>query len=118
MITILEEHTLAGQAQQCRRLALVLTLTEQMIVLADEGEWGQVVDLELKRREDLAACFSDSRPAADTELVAEAMAALLHLNEELMAKLKVARSQVMEQGREYARQRDAVGSYRDVATAR
>ena len=37
---------------------------------------------ELERREDLAACFSDPVPAADVELVAQAMAALLHLNEE------------------------------------
>jgi len=113
-----EEQSMAGQAQQCRRLAQVLTLTKQMLTLAEEGEWEQVAEYELARREDLATCFTDTRPAADAELIAEAMAALLHLNEELMAKLKIARSQVMEQGREHTRQRRAVGSYRDVATAR
>ena len=113
-----QEKSMLGQVQQCRRLAQVLTLTKKMLVLAEEGEWEQVANFELERRDDLAACFSDTRPAADAELIAEAMAALLHLNEELMAKLKVARAQVLEQGREYNRQRNAVGSYQEVATAR
>jgi len=42
------------------------------------------------------------------------MAALLHLNEELMSKLKIARTAVMEQGREFSRQRSAASSYREV----
>lgn len=117
-ITVSQEQSMVGQAEQCRRLAQVLTLTRQMLALAEEGEWEQVAERELDRREDLATCFSDTRPAADAELIAEAMATLLHLNEELMAKLKIARADVMAQGREYNRQRSAAGSYREIADAR
>jgi len=113
-VAVLEDQSMSDQAQQCWRLAQLLTLTRQMLVHADQGQWEQVADRELERREDLAACFSDSVPAANTELIAEAMAVLLHLNEELMAKLKIARDEVMAQGLEYTRNRNAVGSYQAV----
>lgn len=105
------------QVAQCQRLAHVLTLTKQMLVHADNGEWEKVAQQELGRRDDLAACFADMAPVADAELFAEAMAALLHLNEELMSKLKVARTAVMEQGREYKRNRNAMDSYQAVDAA-
>ena len=109
--------TTLDQVAQCQRLASVLTLTKQMLVHADNGEWEQVAEQELGRRDDLAACFSDMSPSADAELIAEAMAALLHLNEELMSKLKVARLAVIEQGREYKRNRNAMTSYQAVDAA-
>ena len=109
---------MSDQAQQCRRLAHVLTLTKKMLSHADEGEWEQVTQLELERRDDLSACFSDARTVADSVLIAEAIAALLHLNEELMAKLKVARNVVMEQGVEYSKNRSAVGSYQKIDVVR
>lgn len=109
---------LSDQAQQCRRLAHVLTLTKKMLSHADKGEWEQVTELELERRDDLSACFSDAMAAADSVLIAEAIAALLHLNEELMAKLKTARDVVMEQGIEYSRNRSAVGNYQKIEVVR
>ena len=102
------------QADQCRRLAHVLTLTKQMLIHAENGEWQQVTELEVERRDDLAICFANISQAEDSVLVAEAVAALLHLNEELMAKLKMARNSVMEQGRDLARKRSAVVSYQSV----
>lgn len=113
----LNNQSTSEQLEHCQRLAQVLTLTKNMLAHADKGEWEQVAERELERREDLAACFSDSAPAADAELFAEAMAALLHLNEELMAKLKVARDVVMMQGREHTRNLNAVGSYQEVDAA-
>jgi len=108
----------AGQLDHCKRLAHVLSLTKNMLALAEDGQWDQVAEKELERRADLAACFSDSTAAAsNAEVFAEAMAALLHLNEELMAKLKVARDMVMEEGRQHTRNRNALGSYRDIDTA-
>jgi len=108
---IQQEQYVMDQAEQCRRLAHVLTLTKQMLAHANNDEWQQVTELEIERRDDLAACFANVSQAADSILVAEAVAALLHLNEELMAKLKVARSTVMEQGRNLARQQNAANSY-------
>jgi hypothetical protein len=112
------EKYMAGQTQQCKRLANVLTITKQMLAFAEQDNWDQVTECELERREDLGRCFSDTQPAADAELIAEAMAALLHLNEELMALLKVARTKVMEQGQAFSRQRSAASSYREMDAAR
>ena len=100
-------------AENCRRLARVLTLTKQMLVHGEEGEWEQVTALELERRDDMATCFSDAALVGDNELIAEAFATLLHINEELMAKVKIAREEVMVQGRELNRVRGAVNCYRD-----
>ena len=112
VVAMLKDKSESVQAQQCRRLAHVLSLTKQMLAHADKGEWEQVTDTELERRDDLIACFSGTMLTQDTELVAEAMATLLHLNEELMAKLKVARAAVMSQGQEINNSRNAINSYR------
>ena len=109
---------LSDQARQCRRLAHVLTLTKEMLAHADKGEWENVTELELERRDDLSTCFAESTSIADSVLIAEAIAALLHLNEELMAKLKTARDVVMEQGIEYSRNLSAVGNYQAVEIER
>lgn len=118
MLAVAQEQGLSDQAMQCRRLAHVLTLTKQMLVHADKGEWEHVTELEVERRDDLTTCFAESASIADSVLIAEAIAALLHLNEELMSKLKTARDVVMEQGIEYSRNRSAVGSYQAVKIVR
>ncbi|MFT4518772.1 MAG: hypothetical protein ACI9JM_001157 [Halioglobus sp.] len=114
VVALVQSESISDQVQLCRRLAHVLNLTKQMLAHAEKGEWEQVTEIELARREDLLACFSGSMPAQDKELVAEAMATLLHLNEELMAKLKIDRDAVMAQGQEMAKNRGAVQSYREV----
>ena len=99
---------------QCRRLARVLTMTQEMVELADDGEWDAVAERESARREDLKTCFSDPVSPGDAELVAEALAAVLHLNEELMSRLSSARDNVLQQGIAQARTRSAIDSYHDV----
>ena len=106
------------QVSHCRRLARVLTMTKDMLVLADQNQWERVAELETERRDDLAACFSNTVSVADSVLVAEAVAALLHLNEELMTRLKTARQEVMEQGIEFSRNRSAVENYQAVDIAK
>lgn len=99
------------QAGHCRDLANALTLTQRMLELARANEWAQVSELETQRREHLSGCFNFSGVNADSALIAEAIAALLHLNEELMSLLKAARSEVMDQGRQFALKRKAADSY-------
>lgn len=113
-----QTQSLSEQAQHCRRLAEVLAMTKQMLVHAEKNEWERVTELEIQRRDDLAACFANTVSVADSVLIAEAIAALLHLNEELMAKLKAARDIVMEQGIEYSRNRSAIGNYQAVEVGR
>jgi hypothetical protein len=114
VVAMVHKNSITDQVEQCRRLAHVLGLTKQMLAHADQGEWEQVTQIELERRDDLVACFSGIMSGQDKELVAEAVATLLHLNEELMAKLKVARDVVMAQGQEITKGRNAAHSYRVV----
>ena len=103
-----------SSAGQCRRLADVLTATRSMLEHASAGEWDQVAELERARREDLEACFSEAVAPEHNELVSEALAVMLHLNEELMELLGSARDAVLEQGVQQARTRSAVGSYKTI----
>ncbi|MAT95193.1 MAG: flagellar protein FliT [Halioglobus sp.] len=112
--TQVQARALPEQVHQCRRLARVLEMTRQMLAHADKDEWEQVTAIERERRDDLVQCFSEPIPLGDSELVAEALATLLHLNEELMSRLKEARSSVMEKSLEFSRQRQAVSSYQSV----
>lgn len=99
---------------RCRRLAEVLTITQEMLDHARDGDWDSVTRLEHQRRADLAECFGADPVSENAELVAEALAALLHLNEELMALLRKARDAVLIQGAEQARARSAIGLYQGV----
>tara|TARA_R110001592_G_scaffold363398_2_gene688004 strand:+ start:72125 stop:72484 length:360 start_codon:yes stop_codon:yes gene_type:complete len=117
----LAAHTqapIASQLLQCQRLARVLTVTQTMLQHAEQGEWEAVAELERGRREDLSACFEESPSLADSALIGEALAALLTLNEELMAKLKEAKAIVMESGMQLSRSRNAAVSYEETSASR
>ncbi|PLW68289.1 flagellar protein FliT [Pseudohalioglobus lutimaris] len=117
MNAALTELQMHDQVASCRRLATVLEMTRRMVACADAGDWESVAEIERERRDDLKLCFSQSIPLAESDVVAEALAVLLHLNEELMARLKVARETVMRQGREFSRKRSALSSYQGVELA-
>jgi len=108
------ERSLAMAPGQCRRLADVLTQTRSMVEHAEAGDWDRVAELERARRDELQQCFA--RPVAPEhgEIVAEALAVMLHLNEELMGLLATARDTVLEQGVDQSRKRSAIGSYQAV----
>ena len=84
----MKTQTPALTLAQTRVLATVIKTTKNMLQLADQGEWGTVAELELLRREDLQFCFDMPADEDKAELVAEALAVLLHLNEELMDAAK------------------------------
>lgn len=117
-MTVAELHAVTGDhAGQCRRLADVLTQTRQMLDLAGAGDWDQVTAMEQHRREELRRCFEEATAPEHGELVAEALAVILHLNEELMVKLRAAREAVLQQGIAQARTRSAIGQYQNVKQA-
>lgn len=76
---------------QAKLLARALELTQEMLLRAQQGDWQKVADLEIARRRELEQCFSIAITEAKGELVAEALAVLLHLNEELLSLLMSAR---------------------------
>jgi hypothetical protein len=99
---------------QYERLAQVLSVTRDMLEHARQGAWDEVAQLEQTRRSDLQHCFAHPVDAEHGELVAEALAVLLHLNEELMSLLGDAREAVLQQGARQARRRSALGEYHAV----
>jgi hypothetical protein len=82
--------------EQAQLLARALQRTREMLLLAEQGDWQAVTDLEISRRQDLELCFSIAVSKLNGELIAEALAVLLHLNEELLSVLTVARQHAAE----------------------
>jgi hypothetical protein len=85
-----------------------------MVEHARAGDWDRVAELERERRGELQECFASPVAAEHGEIVAEALAVMLHLNEELMGLLGAARDAVLEQGIDQSRKRSAIGSYQAV----
>ena len=79
--------------RQTRMLAAVIKTTRRMLEAAKKGSWASVAELEALRRDDLKSCFAIPMEGGNGELMAETLAVLLHLNEELMSLLKTARLQ-------------------------
>lgn len=98
----------------CQRLAAVLAMTRDMLDMARTGDWDEVAELERARRDDLQQCFAEPVSAEHGELVAEALAVMLHLNEELMALLASAREAVLTEGAQQVRRRTALDQYQQV----
>ena len=99
---------------QTRLLASVIKTTRNMLALADKQAWDAVADLEVLRREDLKRCFEMPLREDKGELIAEALAVLLHLNEELASRLLVARDESQTATQSVAKNRDAVCEYREM----
>ncbi|MFV0275749.1 MAG: flagellar protein FliT [Parahaliea sp.] len=101
-----------GRLGECGLLARALNTTRDMIELARNDDWESVVECERQRRADLDAFFdAPGRLQKHAELVAEALAVILHLNEELAGLLQVARSAALQAGSEQVRSRRALDSY-------
>lgn len=107
----LQPTDVGDQITQCQHLARALVLSKEMLACARREEWQEVSRLEVARKDDLQACFSRPLESGDSPVVAEAVAALLHLNEEIAALVEQARQQLAGQNRELTRGRAAVGSY-------
>ena len=103
---------------QTRLLATVINTTRTMLELAGQEQWVAVADLEKLRREDLVRCFEIPVSGEQGELLAEALAVLLHLNEELMSKLSLARDELSAESKEEARQLTQAGEYERISQMR
>jgi len=94
-------------------MARALSITKHMLRLAEIGDWAGVTECERLRREDINGCFDRMATPENGELIAEALAAILHLNEELLEHLRQARAAVMEAGSNHQRTKQALVSYSD-----
>lgn len=100
---------------QRERLAAVVLLTERMLNLGKAGDWDQVSDSERCRQALLKDCFESEVQPHNSQLFSEAIAAMLHMNEELMALLADARREASVSFSEERKGIKAVAHYLDIS---
>lgn len=95
------------------QLARVLKVTGEMMDHANANRWQQVEELELLRRVELEACFSLQGSQA-SPLVAEAMATLMYLNDQLVQLVRYARGQLRDSHGAQSKAFSAVKAYEEM----
>ena len=105
-----------GERIQRERLAAVVLMTKRMLNLANAGDWDQVSDSERCRQGLLEDCFEAQVQPHNSELFSEAIAAMLHMNEELMALLAQARNEASVSLSNERKGHQAVAHYLDVSS--
>lgn len=107
---------LAEQSGQCLDMASVLLATDEMLKAAQSGSWDRVSELESSRRKRLDRCFTQPIMPENSELFSEALAVMLHLNEELVAVVQQAREQVSVSRNQHAKKKEALRHYLDTSS--
>ena len=95
-------------------LANILVMTEEMLESARNDHWDDVTAMEEHRRQALSECFNDPIPEEHADLFTEALAAMLHMNEELIALLENAKAEVAIKRTDQARTSKSLGHYLDI----
>ena len=95
-------------------LAKVLLMTENMLSFARDDSWDMVTELEEQRREVLAACFASPIPPSQSEIFSEALAAMLHMNEEMIGLLEAAKENVAIKRTDQSHKKRSLGHYLDI----
>jgi len=91
-------------------LARLLRSTEEILHCAQVGDWETVETLEKQRQRELAACFTGEGEEA-SPLVAEALATLLHMNNQIADLVKKAKSDLVEEQQRMESQRSVADKY-------
>ena len=99
-----------------RGLAGCVMATEQMLEAARLGDWPKVALLEAARSQQLHQCFQEPVKPEHAQVFAEALALMLHMNEELVSLLNYAKSAAAIANSEERRHYEAVGHYLDVVS--
>jgi len=109
-------EALLARRGQCALLANVLTRTSRMLEAARSGDWALVTAMENKRSQLVKQCFSEPVNPENSELFSEALAIMLHLNEELVALLNQAKAQASLHHAGELKAHQAIGHYLDTGT--
>lgn len=104
----------ADEAAPAPLLAQVVLITENMLTLAREDAWDAVTELEKQRAEALASCFASPVPPNHAEVFSEALAAMLHMNEEMISLLEAAKENVAVKRTDQNYTKRSLGHYLDV----
>ena len=87
-------EALLARRGQCALMANILTRTSRMLEAARSDDWTLVAAMENKRSQLVKQCFSEPVSAENSEIFSEALAIMLHMNEELVALLESAKAEV------------------------
>lgn len=109
-------EALLARRGQCALMANVLTRTSRMLDAARSGDWPLVTAMENKRSQLVKQCFSETVSAENSEIFSEALAIMLHMNEELVSLLNNAKAAASLSYGERQRNHEAVGHYLDVVS--
>ena len=115
-MTTASTDALVERQGQCVLLANVLTMTQFMLERARKEEWDTVADLEGERRELLNECFATAVAPEHSEIFSEALAAMLHLNEELVSLLDAAKAEAAAKHAGQVTTHRQLNQYLDVET--
>lgn len=107
-------EALLARRGQCALLANVLTRTSRMLDAARSGDWTLVTAMENKRSQLLKQCFSEPMSPENSEIFSEALAIMLHMNEELVALLNDAKASAAIQRGSDRKTHKALAQYLDI----
>ena len=99
-------------------LADTIRVTQEMLASGQLNDWNAVADKELTRRGLLEQCFDSPVSEQNSDSVAEALAVILHLNEELLNLLLQAKQASLVETNNHSKSRKAVDEYHEVGTCR
>lgn len=109
-------EALLARRGQCALMANILTRTSRMLDVARSGDWTLVAAMENKRGQLVKQCFSEPVSAENSEIFSEALAIMLHMNEELVALLNQAKAQASVHHAGELKAHQAIGHYLDTGT--
>ena len=110
-------EALLARRGQCALLANVLTRTSRMLEAARSGDWPLVTAMENKRSQLVKQCFSEPVSPENTEIFSEALAIMLHMNEELVSLLNEAKQDAAVRHTDDKHSHEAVGHYLDTKSS-
>ena len=116
MSKIILEHPTLVKRKHCKRLVDVLEKTKLMVDHAQVGNWTEVARLEEERRDELNECFAYKIADDDSYLMSEALATVLHMNEELMNVVSRARRDLIKKQSEATQTRVRLNDYLDISS--
>ena len=93
-------------------LAQLLRRTEEILQHAQHSDWESVEVLEQARQTEIAACFANANEE-DSPLMAEALATLIHMNDQISQLVRAAKDEVVQSQRAREAQNSVAHQYRD-----
>ena len=102
-----------AEASQRKLIRLALEKTQQMLLEAECGHWDSIQRLESERKIILNRCFEQKVADRNGEIFAEALATMLHMNEELVALLENAKAHAAVRHTDDQFAHEAIGHYLD-----